>query len=1032
MMSFKSKKYIRIITAAFLAALLLVPRLNVAAAEESGASDFVMFDDLADFSVSAAHSEGLAIDVVTEENKYAFSGDDTHLIRVTSEAEWIEYDAPQNGYLVFHTAYAPNEAISHFTFEYSSDGENYKKFNPIITEDSVSGKWIPVHYSLKKLPEEAAKIRVTFGNVGGTPWSPCIESVELKSRVTDSIGFADCVGTDFYDSTAKLKNLGLISGYSETEFNPEGTITRAEFSAMVSRLLALSETVEPGGFKKVFSDVESDYWGAGAIYALYSLGVVNGDENGKFNPEDNITLRDALKIMVSSLGYTAAALDRGGYPEGFLREASRLSLLGGLGENYEEPLIRGEAAALMDNALDVPVVAQNTYGGNNVYSYGEETILSRYHDIITRVGEVTDVGGAGVYAENNTSGSRFMIGGEIYDLGSFDMLPYLGMRGTVYLKNNGGEYTAVYFEKGNGTTVTDIDHNDYDRFENGAIYCEADGAERRVPISDDTKIIYNYQFLTRAGLLDDGKLPFKCGFMKIISNRGGSADYVLIYDFETYVPSGSARLGGVISDKNIGAVNLHLDEAEKVMLSRDGEKIEYDPDFTLSRGQVVNVAKSPDGKIVDIRISLDTAVGEITMVNRADNEYMIGGESYALSEYFKNSGRELNAAGGEITAYLDINGNIADTSESVSAMRYGYLKSVDLSGDLFSDSVMLQVVTESGKAETLTAKASSILNGEKFSLDKFAELQPQLVKFTTKADGSVGELQTADDINGVPDPGRFARNYVSESAKYYDSLGVFASKYQLDPSTKVFTVPNDVSDLTKYRVGGKSELLSDTAYNVQIFDLSDEYKAGAVVIKSADDSGSVYNYSSVCVIESAGRFIAEDGSERLSLSAYVNGEKRDILFDAEGAADRTGSWIAGYAERSTKNGENPFSAGEVMQFSERDGVCSAFRMLLTRDVIDRSAYYEKNLGDYGALSADQYYSELYTAFGMVEHKFADKFLLSAGGDNVLRTVPTAGSVYVYNKNSRKLYVGDASDIEQGCEVFTRIRLGATDITVVMR
>ncbi len=465
-MGFKSKKYIRIITAAVLAALLLVPRLSIAADEESASSDFVMFDDLADFSVAAAHSEGLAIDIVTEENKYAFSGDDTHLIRVTSEAEWIEYDAPQNGYLVFHTAYAPNETISHFTFEYSSDGESYKKFNPIITEDSVSGKWIPVHYSLKKLPEDAAKIRVTFGNVGGTPWSPCIESVELKSRVADDIGFADCVGTEYYGSTAKLKNLGLISGYSATEFNPEGTITRAEFSAMVSRLLAIGETVDPSGYKKIFSDVAPDYWGTGAIYALYSLGVVNGDENGNFSPEDNITLQDALKIMVSSLGYTASALDRGGYPEGFLREASRLSLLGGLGENYGEPLIRGEAAVLMDNALDVPVVAQNTYGGNNVYSYGEETILSRYHDIITRVGEVTDVGGAGVYAESNTSGSRFMIGGEIYDLGGFDMLPYLGMRGTAYLKNNGNGYAAVYFEKGNGTTVTDIDYNDYDRFEN--------------------------------------------------------------------------------------------------------------------------------------------------------------------------------------------------------------------------------------------------------------------------------------------------------------------------------------------------------------------------------------------------------------------------------------------------------------------------------------------------------------------------------------------------------------------------------------
>lgn len=45
----------------------------------------------ADFSKATAYSEGLSLDVVTEENKYAFSGDDTHIIRVTSDAEWLEY-----------------------------------------------------------------------------------------------------------------------------------------------------------------------------------------------------------------------------------------------------------------------------------------------------------------------------------------------------------------------------------------------------------------------------------------------------------------------------------------------------------------------------------------------------------------------------------------------------------------------------------------------------------------------------------------------------------------------------------------------------------------------------------------------------------------------------------------------------------------------------------------------------------------------------------------------------------------------------
>ncbi len=1033
-MGSKTKKRIFGRLAAFLVAAAAVIGILSAVcvyADENSTSE--LFDDFADFSKIAAKSEGLVIDIVTEENKYAFGGDDTHLIRVTSDAEWIEYELPQEGYPIFNAAYAPNEAVSHFTFEYTLDGENYKKINPIITTDSVSGKWIPVHYSLKKLPEDAKKIKITFGNVGGTPWSPCLESAELKSRTTDDIGFSDCIGTNYYDATAKLKNLDLVSGYDNSRFNPKGTITRSEFASMISKLLALNETVNPENFKKVFSDVDPDYWGAGAIYALYSLGVVNGDEKGNFCPEENITLKDATKIMVSSLGYTAYALDRGGYPEGFIREAARLSLLDGLGSDYDSPLIRGDAALLMNNALDISVVTQNIYGESGAYSYGSETILGRYHNIVTYEGEVTDVGSASVYAENNTSGNRFMLGDKIYQSGDFDMLPYLGIQGTVYLKENGSEYTAVYFEKSSGTDVIDLDFCEYDGFDDGVVYFTKDGREQRRKLSDDTKVIYNYQYLTRVGLLNDEELPFGCGFMKIISNPDGG-DYLMIYDFDTYIPTSSVRLGGVINDKNTGAVNLNLADAEAVMVRYDGDRTEYSPGYMLSDGSVVNVARSSDGKIVDIRISVDTATGYIEKVNPTENEYIIDGQAYSASEYFKTGNYRVDPSRGEITAYLDINGNIADIVGTVSDLRYGYLESVDSSGDPFSDSVLLRIVTETGKAEILIAKSSSILNGERFSLDKFSTLTPGLVKFSSEEDGTISELLTATDAIGIPNGERFSRNYVSESSKYYDGLNVFASKYQLDSATKVFIIPSgasDIFDVTKYRVTDKSELLSDMAYNTEIFDLSDEYVAGAVVIKS-DDAGTVYNYSPVFVVENAGIFVGDDGLTRLSLTGYVNGESRELQFDPEGATDVTGSWLPDYTERSTKDGENPFSPGEVFQFSERDGVCRGFRMLLTEDIIETGVYYEKNLGDYGPLTDEQYYSELYTAFGTVNNRFSNKCLLSPGDGEILRTIPSGGSVYVYNKSTKKLYAGDATDIEQGSDIFTEMRLGATNITIVIR
>ncbi len=48
----------------------------------------------------------------------------------------------------------------------------------------------------------------------------------------------------------------------------------------------------------------------------------------------------------------------------------------------------------------------------------------------------------------------------------------------------------------------------------------------------------------------------------------------------------------------------------------------------------------------------------------------------------------------------------------------------------------------------------------------------------------------------------------------------------------------------------------------------------------------------------------------------------------------------------------------------------------TKEQIYNNDYYEKkNLADYGALSEELFYSELYTSLGIVDKKFSDKILL---------------------------------------------------------
>lgn len=994
-----------------------------------------IYDDCADFGKAVQKSEGLALDVVTEENKYAFSGDDTHIIRVTSEAEWLVYEVSSDGYFVFNTAFSPNEAISDFTFEYSSDGESWTLINPITTVDSVDGgKWITVHYSLKKLSPEAKYVRITFGNIGGTPWSPCIESVELRPYNTQEIGFLDCVGTEYYASTAKLKNLGLISGYSDTEFSPDGDITRAEFCSMMARLLNLSGALDPSAFEKVFNDIDSDFWGAGAVYALYSIGAINGDENGNFNPDDNISLQDAVKIMVSSLGYTAMAEELGGYPNGFMTMASRLNLLGGLTDaEFEDSLCRGDAAVLMDNGLDAELVYQTSFGNTNTYDRDGSTILNRYHDIYEVSGVVTDVGYATVFSEGSAQENRFVIDGVSYKIGDFDVMPYLGMSVCAYVKkDSNNEYTALYIEPGSDTAVREFGSDKYLRIDGGSLYySDESGGERRVSVNENTKIIYNYKYLTRIGI--DEIPDTKSGFFKIVTNGGGAADYIFIYDYDTYFVTGSASLGGTFNDMFSGAVNLGLENADLIMLQNDGEVIEYTSDYRLNKNDAVSVAKSADGRIADIRISIDSVIGSVSNIDLNSGECIINGEVYELSEYFKSSGAEAEPSQDIVTAYLDINSKIVYISESTRSLQYGYLKKVSSSADAFGSSVSMQIVTESGSAQVINATSKSALNGSVSALDSFLRLMPQLVMFSLRSDGTLAQLYTAEDLIGTINADGFARSYVSASSKFYDTLNIFASKYQLTSDTKVFIVPEDSEDISGYKVTDYTALRSDTAYNVQLFDLDAEYNVGAAVITKPEDSDVVYNNSPVYIVADSGTVLDDDGNRCLYLRVMSGGAESELLFDSDGANDCTNGWIPGYTERETKNGNNPFSAGDVLQVNIVDGKCAAFRVMLTASMIHSDSFYERNLGDFGALSEELYYSELYTAFGTVSQKLSSKLIFSPNTEQtVLRTVPIGSAVYVYDRRSRLVMPGDASDIETGMPVFVQFNYGTVNTILAVR
>jgi hypothetical protein len=94
-----------------------------------------------------------------------------------------------------------------------------------------------------------------------------------------------------------LSDQGIITGYPDGSFRPEGQITRAEFSAVMVKALGLNAAASG---TQTFKDVPTNNWAYPAIETVRSAGLVSGYPNGTFMPSRSISRAEAIAILASA------------------------------------------------------------------------------------------------------------------------------------------------------------------------------------------------------------------------------------------------------------------------------------------------------------------------------------------------------------------------------------------------------------------------------------------------------------------------------------------------------------------------------------------------------------------------------------------------------------------------------------------------------------------------------------------------------------------------------------------------------------
>ncbi|MCK9479546.1 MAG: S-layer homology domain-containing protein, partial [Firmicutes bacterium] len=200
--------------------------------------------------------------------------------------------------------------------------------------------------------------------------------------------FSDVADNAAYTEAIELgASINLFTGYEDGSFKPEGDITRAEFAAIIVRMLGQEAQSSGAAGATKFADVPSTHWAAGYINIVTNLGIVNGYGDGNFGPEDNVTYEQAVKMCVVALGYEPAAA--GNYPVGYLTIAQQRGVTTSVKGTSGVAINRGQVAQMAFNSLDVPLMTQTGFGTYIEYVINDgtnnttrKTLLSENLDIV--------------------------------------------------------------------------------------------------------------------------------------------------------------------------------------------------------------------------------------------------------------------------------------------------------------------------------------------------------------------------------------------------------------------------------------------------------------------------------------------------------------------------------------------------------------------------------------------------------------------------------------------------------------------------
>jgi len=876
--------------------------------------------------------------------------------------------------------------------------------------------------------------------------------------------------SEFGNEMNLLHDLGIVTNRS----NLERDIPRCEFATIVLRMTGLEETALQTAYSGRFPDVPSDHWAAKNIEFAVQAGFFSGGSDGLFRPDNGVTPAEALKVLVTVLGYDEVAKAKGGFPTGYMAVAADLELTSGLSLRTEN-IHRGELYTLVYRALHTDMLIREGYGGteSDYKSYENRNILTEYLKIYQHEGIVTADETEALEGENCEAG-ELEIDGEKYILKK-QLVSLVGKKINAYYRESKSLKRTIvsYSELENEViTLSSASISEFDSERMRYVYLgESDTLEYR--ISDDSAIIYNHTPVTSH--IADVLVP-ECGSVTLINTDGDNVfETVKIDEYYNIVANRYSSYDEIIADKSDlysesdFERSLYIGDYDKITVRDTSGKIMEPADIISD--DILTVYKDISGRNVEIVISKTQVNSKLVEIDFSAPEPVFTLESgqYRVSPDVRFDINHLSLG----TSYIfGINayGDIVTAVNADTSYQQGYLvdtakgKGLDakcmirlvkpdstLADFYFADNLSVtstdgtEIKSKKMKAEDALALLSSNLGGERQlilykSSPSGSEKEPDIVTAIILAYAP----QTLEEAEAISEyqllrldyyintwPGTDTAEKVGTSfRKGYWGIG---QRVMFNSAAKVYYVPtldNTDADMDLCYTGTIGDFADNQAFSVSASDRGinqtfDVYSIGGHKIQN--DVMVYYGISTGDSLDSAAvsYMIADirqvydsensEGNYQLTLISSRHGEFKYTLEDEEMLySSYFGSKTYEGSTPTMPDGKEKLEVGDIIRAKVTTGTTQINELVLSYDKKTDTLVYTP--------TAAHTKGRVLRGKVIKTEGNSIKYTLANNGDTEC-TLISGVAPTIYNSRDNSVQSGSAADILEGDDVVIHFRYG---------